>query len=238
MSRTEEMTMIHNGRAAIYEYFTMCFHKPDDAEFIPLSKIFIKVLYDIACGSGDGMFVESAKEFSSIVEGFAGESAENVRDRINCGYTSLFLIGDRGIPVDESVYLSPGRLTKQEPWEDLLEIYGEFGFGVPGDMHISEEHLSAELLFMSFLAEKSSFLVSADTEADYFDILTSQIDFMKKHIMRWVPTLCKTVMESSNRNVEFFRTASGMLYAYLLYDLRILYEMMPESSDGGHGEAI
>jgi len=238
MSRTYEMSEIHNGRAAIYEYFTMCFHRPDDENFIPLSKIFTKVLHEIAHGSGDSMFVENAKEFSSIVEAFSAESAESAKDRINCGYTSLFLIGDRSIPVDESVYLSPGRLTKQEPWEDILAIYGKFGFGVPDDMNISEEHLSAELLFMSFLAEKSSSLVSGEAEDDYFDILTSQIDFMKKHIMRWVPTLCKTVMESSNGNTELFRTVSGMLHAYLLYDLRLLYEMVPESDDGGHSEAV
>jgi len=229
MQTETDLIMMLNGRAAVYEYFTLCFHNPSADNFLGITKKFAAHFKRIAADSNISAFMKNADELILYAEKITDEL--DALDEINRAYTSLFLIGDQGIAIEESVYLSPSGLVKQEPWEDLLRVYSRHGFGIPESMGISEEHLSAELLFMAFMAKKISERIENSDDKGVSYLAGEQLDFLKKHIMRWVPALYKDITSSSYTHVDIFKTLASILYSFLLYDINLLSDFIQEYAE-------
>ena len=106
----------------------------------------------------------------------------------------------------------------------LLEVkafYQHFGLAVSEDLNSPEDHLSAELEFMAFLAAKQ-----ADAERDGRDsgpYLRAQRDFLSRHLGRWVPILAA----AAERKVDspFYRAMCRLVAIYVAAEEALVTEL-------------
>jgi TorA-specific chaperone len=82
-------------------------------------------------------------------------------------------------------------------------------FGAPAD------HLAVELAIMRHLVERTATRgrdgASSDAEG-----LRRQLEFLDRHLLRWVPQWAADVARGST--TDFYRSAAGMLDAFLQRD--------------------
>ncbi len=236
MSETTEMNdfiAIMRGRAAFYEFFSLAYRKPADEEFLGIIKQFLPHfqalagevdIADLKTGSeGLARFVEEKIDKSEDPK-----EKEELLSLMNRSYTSLFLLGFNSVATAESVYLSPEKLLKQEPWEEVLKFYRTHRFGMPSSFKETEDHVSMETLFMYFLAEHTARALENNEEENAETLITAQKDFLNSHILRWVPVFCDLVLAKKGDHVVFIDTVTLLLKGFLAYDKEFLQELTAE----------
>jgi TorA maturation chaperone TorD len=225
----QDFIAIMRGRAAFYEFFSLAYRKPADEEFLGLIKQFLPHfqalaeevdIADIKAGAeGLAKFVEKVDKAESC------EDKEELLTLINRCYTSLFYLGLNSVATAESVYLSPERLVKQEPWEAVIKFYYEHKFGMPSSFKETEDHVSMETLFMYFLAENTARELENGDEEKAESFITAQKNFLNDHILRWIPAFCELVLQRKNDNMVFVDSATMLLRGFLAYDKEFLQEL-------------
>ena len=103
-------------------------------------------------------------------------------------YTRLF-IGPVSLvaPPWESVYGQQDALLFQESTLEVRNTYRRFGLIPEGYPHVADDSLALELHFMTLLAQRSLDAFYAGEDADLSESLTGASDFLRKHLLVWVP---------------------------------------------------
>jgi TorA maturation chaperone TorD len=76
------------------------------------------------------------------------------------------------------------------------------------EISIIPDHISAELLFMSYLIENG--------------LTEHRIKFLREHLFRWVPEYCDEIQRHANS--AFYKEVANILKEFILSD----YELMSE----------
>ena len=123
----------------------------------------------------------------------------------------------------ESVYTSPGRLVMQNAWEDVCRIYLKHGLerGKNADMH--EDQIGLECEFMAILAEKAVKALEADDEAALEASLAEQHEFVKKHLLNWVPKFAADV--TATALTDFYRGLAKVTDEFIRMDGELLEDL-------------
>jgi len=105
-------------------------------------------------------------------------------------------------------------LYNHEVWEvpkiwgrttvEVSKIYRDTGLDIEEDIDIIPDHISAELLFMSYLIEN-----------DKKDI---QRLFLEEHICVWIPDFCDDITEFAQ--TSFYQEVASLLKEFILIDCR------------------
>lgn len=212
---------IFKGRAAFYEYFTAAFYEPATDEFLKLTADFAPHFEAMAEETGDSGIAEGSKELNEFLSSM-GENSELLYD-LNRSFTSLFLVGDKAVPQVESVYRSVSKLAKQEQWDDIIEIYREYNFGMPSDMVVTEEHMSGELLFMYYMSKRCAEIIDSGAEG-LEALVKAQKAFLDEHMLEWMPSVCDKVIASPYDHIILYRSLAKLLQAFLIIDRQLLDE--------------
>lgn len=85
---------------------------------------------------------------------------------------------------------------------EVSRMYLDAGLDIDEEIDIVPDHISAELLFMSYLIEN-----------DKKDL---QKLFLEEHICVWIPDFCDDVIEFAQTN--FYREVAGMLKELIMID--------------------
>lgn len=154
--------------------------------------------------------VDMALELSSTLETLKKDD-DKVLLELAKSYARLFLgAGQKIVPLWESVYLSPKGILYQEPFFNVLEEYSRFGFKKREDYKEPEDHLSVELYFMKKLTEKQCEVME---ESLLNDLIISQLNFLEKHLLRWIPRFVEELEEQDS--LGFYKLMSKALYDFL-----------------------
>ena len=121
---------------------------------------------------------DALAEFSGIEGIKVEESAHDIWH----DFHNLFV--HNKVPLYESFYNYPaGEIPKQ--WGmaamDVQRIYESAGLTMEEELQIFPDHISTELLFMSYLVENGR--------------INEQSAFIEGHLVRWVPIFCDEVLE-------------------------------------------
>ncbi|WP_353894590.1 molecular chaperone TorD family protein [Proteinivorax hydrogeniformans] len=108
--------------------------------------------------------------------------------QLQAEFTSTFLL-PTGVRPYESVYRGEKFQLKQEPWLKVKKFYLDCGFKLDPSSRLLEDHVSAELIFMSHLIEQK--------EHDL------QCEFYRDHINQWVPQL---LVDAKDKTTSCFYT--------------------------------
>lgn len=140
-------------------------------------------------------------------------------------YASIFLTGVRGMSVNpcESVYLSVERLVMQEQRDESLEFYARFGMGVSEEFKEPEDHIGAQLSFMSGLSMRalSAMRSSGDEAAEHF--ISGQAEFIRLHLIKWLPLLHQDIHKIPASG--FYADMISITYGFVRKDLEYLEEL-------------
>ncbi|ARJ65136.1 hypothetical protein WV31_05400 [Magnetospirillum sp. ME-1] len=110
--------------------------------------------------------------------------------------------------------------------EILLEVksfYQNFGLAVSADLNAPEDHLTAELEFMAFLAAKQA--DAEETGKDPAPYLMAQRDFLERHLGRWLPLLATTAEHKVA--FGFYRAMCRLVGTYVAGDLDLMQRQVP-----------
>jgi TorA maturation chaperone TorD len=122
---------------------------------------------------------------------------------IRMDFTALFS-GHRLLP-NESLYNYPphdiprlwGRAT-----EEVEAFYNSVGLTIDEEINLIPDHISAELLFMSYLIDNR--------------LLNEQKSFMEKHLLQWIPQYCDELNRQASTG--FFKEVALLLKEFILTD--------------------
>src|SRR5574341_814833 len=123
-------------------------------------------------------------------------------DSFQSEYIRLFQVGGRAGPPCplHSGHYGVDRLRSLE----TLVRYYNF-FGVQAEEGLMPDHVTVELEFMQFLAERESEAVGA---ADIRSLLRAQIDFLRDHLCNWWPRLEQKLRQQQPQSFYKSLTAS------------------------------
>jgi TorA maturation chaperone TorD len=125
-----------------------------------------------------------------------GLTAEEDPGEVLAEYSSLLAYpGGTFLPI-ESPFLSGGGLDVQDA---VLEYYAQAGLTLAEELQLPPDHLSLELLFVSYLID-----------SDKPDLLER---FLEEHIMNWVPYYCDELAKQAS--TVFYREVARITKEFL-----------------------
>jgi TorA maturation chaperone TorD len=113
--------------------------------------------------------------------------------------------GEIVAPPWESVYTSREKLLFDEATFQVRKLYHQFGLRLVKENNEPDDHLVAELEFMLFLARQTEQIGSEfagefkEAQCESLqELLQVQIDFLKDHLLAWIPQFTEKVIKHSN----------------------------------------
>lgn len=207
------------GREVIYAFFSDIFLFLADDKHIMLLKEILPALKEICQGSSE------VKESIELLENYTdkyikAENKQELLDNLNLSYTRLYCLGN-GVPLSESVYVSPIHLTRQETEIEAGKIYRLCNFDMKHNANEPQDHLSYELMFMSYLSKGISKHLSANNIQEASKLTALQKEFLSNHILNWIDEMCMMTKKIAESH-EFYYPLTEILKSYLKADKEYL----------------
>jgi putative dimethyl sulfoxide reductase chaperone len=160
---------------------------------------------------------DGGKILSDFFNHLSIEQIKKERDE----YQRLFLgPGPLAAPPWESYYRSKEHLLFEEWTYQVRERYHQYGLQYVKENNEPDDHLLLELEFMIFLTD---LCLQESENTKLLDLITSQIQFLEKHLTIWLPYFCERVIE--NTNSQLFLGAAMVLEDFINFDLTTLHEV-------------
>lgn len=215
----EEIISSMQGREVIYAFFSDIFLFLADDKHIMLLKEILPALKEICQGSSE------VKESIELLENYTdkyikAENKQELLDNLNLSYTRLYCLGN-GVPLSESVYVSPIHLTRQETEIEAGKIYRLCNFDMKHNANEPQDHLSYELMFMSYLSKGISKHLSANNIQEASKLTALQKEFLSNHILNWIDEMCMMTKKIAESH-EFYYPLTEILKSYLKADKEYL----------------
>lgn len=128
----------------------------------------------------------------------------------------------------ESVYTSPKRLMMQEARDQVLKIYHANGLYTVEEFDEPEDHLALEFEFMAYLCHVTQ---EALSKCDWPAVLTSleaQFNFLKKHLLNWVPAFCADIEKYAE--TDFYQAVAKITNGYLAIECSMIEDIIAETA--------
>lgn len=201
-------------------------------------EVVYSVLSKIFLDSPDKNMYDMVKNVFPLMQNFISDDlSQNVFSQLNTfiesnftdeyllnwqrDYTSLFCLTSC-VPVSESYYTSVERLVMQESREQVLSIYKKYRFSMDYDSNEPEDHISYELMFMSFLSKQ---LRLTNDENKQNDLINTQIQFIDEHLLILAKAFTEkmSMFEQSNK---FYLPVSLFMIEFIKADYEYLKSIL------------
>lgn len=181
----EEIISSMQGREVIYAFFSDIFLFLADDKHIMLLKEILPALKEI-CSCEESAVTNSLTLLEKYIDNYIhAENKQELLDNLNLSYTRLYCLGN-GVPLSESVYVSPIHLTRQETEIEAGKIYRLCNFDMKHNANEPQDHLSYELMFMSYLSKGTYQNIEKDNNAQAESLINLQKSFIKDHLLNWL----------------------------------------------------
>lgn len=137
------------------------------------------------------------ESLEAIVSDFRLSAAESADD-VAADFRRLFASPDGSLQPVESLFIG----KNEEPGEDVSSIYADAGLMLDEDYDLPPDHLTFELLFMSYLID-----------AGKIDL---QQQFLDEHLFAWVPEYCDEIARTAG--TAFYREIAGILKEFIIME--------------------
>ncbi|MBQ3033977.1 MAG: molecular chaperone TorD family protein [Deferribacterales bacterium] len=215
---------LNYGRAALYDYLYTIFSGSCGKNFIGKSCLFATVFTNMAEGLTDGAQMgKGAGLLSQYAYWESNNLPEVLTENLKVQYTGLFLVGFCGIGATESVYRSAEGINRQEPWAEVRQIYAGRGFKLPDNFKEPEDHIAAELLFMSRMCCLAADLLKEGNVLKASKAIREQITFMEDHLGLWAAQFCLDAEAlARSRKFMLYEAAAMLLSSFTEIDKKML----------------
>lgn len=204
----EERAEIAQARCMGYSFFADVFSTEVTREFI----------------ANMGSFeAEEGSKLQEFVAMLGGADLDEVTQDVRSEFCALFLnMSAHPVFTSESVYLSGTHTIMQEPRNQVLAEYRSRGLAVDKDsFDWPEDHVSMEMLFMSYLCKQESDMCRqaletgecASIDANLAEVCDAQKKFFGEHLDKWVPMFAEQL--SQNAKTLFYKGIAECLDTFL-----------------------
>ncbi len=135
------------------------------------------------------------EDLDVIRQDFSLKSRESA-DQVTEDYEFLFSYPHGSLQPIESVF----SVSTEAGYRNIHDVYARAGLVLDESYEVVPDHLSIELLFMSYLIENG--------KAEQARI------FLEQHLMNWVPYYCDEVMKQAK--TAFYRDIAGIVKDFLV----------------------
>ena len=203
------------GREVIYAFFSDIYLFLADDKHVMLLKEILPALKEICQGSGEvNKSIELLENYTDKY--IKAENKQELLDNLNMSYTRLYCLGN-GVPLSESVYVSPIHLTRQESEIEAGRIYKLCSFDMKHNANEPKDHLSYELMFMSYLSKGISKHLAVNNIQEASKLTALQKEFLNNHILNWIDEMSMLTKKISE-SYEFYYPLTVVLQSYLKAD--------------------
>ena len=217
--KVEEYLLVAEARRQVYDLLSALYLE------LPNSKM-IQSMFDTEFKLGLSSAVsnfeaDEIKEgltlIASFITAFKEQSTEEVLKRISIDRTRLL----RGVsqqhsppPPYESVYRD-GRLYSESTIE-VSQIYCRLGITLPQTWTEPPDYIGIELDFMRLICQGEKEAWQTDSFDKALEHLEVGGDFLKKHILQWVPRFCEEMYNKAE--LDFYKGIAHFTSGFVAYD--------------------
>jgi TorA maturation chaperone TorD len=222
-----ELFEINRGRKIIYDFLSKSYYDVPDSNYLNNFISLFDVIENIFSNVDNNDLIESML----ILKNFKNNIVNNKRckklllEELSKEYTRLFYLGGISVPLYESVYMSPDKLMKGEVWETVKQLYNDNMFYPKGYSNTIEDHISMELLFMSFLSNIAMKVSENSLLVNIKKTYLKQKDFLENHLLKWVQNFSKMIF-SITTDDSFYAGITHFLIGYLSEDYNFINEYL------------
>ena len=212
----EDVRTVNVSRERFYAFLSRLFAKEVDEEALNTIVTAQPTIHSLASSQE----AEELKDGSRLLQDFIGQAGvlkgKEKQDWITdlrAEYAALFLAvgmpykGKERLLTCESAYLGKHHTYYDRPFFLVKDAYKRSGFEKRKDYLEPEDHIAVELDYMANLCKQSQLSLEENNLEDTSRYLNLQKDFLRDHLLKWVPDLCKSLKE----------TADSKLYKSLAY---------------------
>lgn len=218
-----EAENVNLGRARIYDFLSRAFKKEIDEHFVEVIASTSTTLEELS----ESQNSEEMKEGSDLLLDFTdtlsllnSEGRKWLISNLAAEYTQLFMkAGPYRVDLVESVYLGKNHAPYQEPYFEVARAYSMLGFEKEKDFTEPEDHVAIELEFMTNLCKWTARTLESGNVQDATKYLNLQKEFLREHILKWVPDLCLKLRDAATSS--FYRSLAYLTSGFIALDERM-----------------
>lgn len=208
---TTDLARLDVARSDAYRLLAACFYEPDRELFLEenLGANLTSLMEELAVPAGE--------HCRRLEEGLR----ENRQEELLVEYAALFLgpFGASAQPYG-SVYLEHSRQLMGESTMVVKKMYQDAGIGQEAEG--PPDHISLELEFMSYLAQRIAQALASGDEAGFAEFSRRQREFYTVCLARWIPPFCNAIRE--NARLPFYGALADCLVAFIAAEPRRIQE--------------
>lgn len=222
-----EIQNIVGLRSNMYGLLSRGYSKEIDETYINQIKKMLPVLKEFQNNFEDEMFSTGVNKLEKYVENIV-DMKEEIEEQAR-RFATIFLNVSPNDMIKHvhpyaSVYLSAEKLVMQEQRDEALEFYARFGLGVDKNFKEPEDHIAAELSFLSMLNDLILKDITEKKLKSAYDKLQGHKEFMEKHLLKWIH-LMGTDLRKADEN-GFYGILADLTMGFVRIDYKFLREFI------------
>lgn len=219
-----EVRNVNVTRAGIYDFLSRSFKLEVDEDFIR-SLTAIKWAVRLLAESYECDDMREANrllhEFTEQVKELKGEDRMRLITNLHVEYAGLFLgASPKPVHLVESVYLGGEQLLYGKPYHEVLEAYRSLGFEKEKGFTEPEDHVAVEFQFMANLCKWTCQALENRDIKNALVYLNLQKEFLRDHIIKWVPDLSKRLEAVATSNL--YKAIAHLTNGFITMDNEML----------------
>ncbi|HAL86358.1 MAG TPA: hypothetical protein DCM31_05480 [Deferribacteraceae bacterium] len=213
-------------RGSIYNFLSRGFSSEIDHEYLEQIRTYLPMLRELGSQTENKAYKNAVSRIASFMESL--EDEKKLTEDYARRFVSLFLNisneASDNINPFESVYLSPERLVMQEPRDQVVEFYAEYGHGISETFHEPEDHIAAELSFLGSLNNETVNDINAGKDLpEIIRKLDGQLSFIHEHLLKWLPALSRDLMHHDPEGL--YGMLGELTFGFTLIDASFLADL-------------
>ncbi|MFC1971283.1 molecular chaperone [Chloroflexota bacterium] len=207
---------IMEKRQIVYTFLKRIYEKEIPEVFIAEMPVKLKPLLDITAVMPQSEAAQAVRELIQFTDSIPSQDLATLEVKLAADYAQLFLSINK-VPAhpSESVYLEGTMM--QYSRDEVLRTYWSFGVDKVIDFTEPEDHIAVELGFMAYLCGRAAESLKNNRTTEVEKYLQGQIDFLEKHLTRWVPGLVKDIINVGQ--TPFYKAIGVITTEFLQMDL-------------------
>lgn len=197
MSQELYMTDVHKGREVIYSCLSRMFLYIPSAELYNMLETLLPFFEEMVTDDENDLMTQGAngiKKFLENRKNLSGEELNTFDEDVVRSFTRLYCLTD-SVPISESVYTSVSHLTNEGATGEVKKLYDACNFDMNHTSNEPSDHISYELMFMSYLAKGTYKHIEKGNTEEADKLLNLQKQFLNDHLLKWLSDFVKATVK-------------------------------------------
>lgn len=219
MQLNDEIVSSMQGREVIYASMSDLFLNLIEEKHFKMLEELMPLYQEMAKNSENKQIKDGVLSLSKLTESYNNSSdadKQNLLEDIRREYSRLFCLGN-AVSISESVYVSPLHLTMQEAELEVGRLYKQCNFDMKHTSNEPKDHLSYELMFMSYLSKGTYKHLNKNNYEQAESLITLQKSFIKDHILKWLSDFSLSISRFKEGD-RFYYPLSSVLLGFVEED--------------------